>query len=98
MSAIMVTVGKLHPDGAEALELYAAGVIPLLKQAGVKILGRYQGVETLVGDDMFDLVAVMEFPNFEAMRQFLTSEDYVAMIPYRNRAFKYIRTFACNTL
>ncbi|AFY97036.1 DUF1330 domain-containing protein [Chamaesiphon minutus] len=98
MSTIMITVGNLAENGAESLERYAQGVIPLLEQAGVKILGRYQGIEALVGEHPFDLVAVMEFPSLEAMKQFLASDAYGAMIPDRERAFKYLRTFACNTL
>lgn len=67
MSAIMITVGILAENGAEALGRYAQVVIPLLEQAGVKILGRYQGQEMLVGEDLFDLVSVMEFPDVDAM-------------------------------
>lgn len=40
MSTIMITVGILAENGAEALECYAQGVIPLLEQASIKILGR----------------------------------------------------------
>lgn len=98
MSAIMITVGILAEDGAESLERYAQGVILLLKQADVKILGRYQGKEVLVGEDLFDLVAVMEFPDDDAMKQFLNSDAYAVMIPHRNKAFKFMRTFACNLL
>ncbi len=98
MAAIMITVGMLAEDGDADLQRYAEGVIPLLHQAGVQILGRYQGLETLVGDDRFDLVSVMAFPSIQAMKQFLASDDYSAMIPYRNKAFKFIRTFACNPL
>lgn len=98
MSAIMITVGILAKNGAEELERYAHGVIPLLEQAGVKILGRYQGHEMLVGEDLFDLVSVMEFPDVDAMKKFLNSDAYAAMVPHRTKAFKFLRTFSCNTL
>jgi uncharacterized protein (DUF1330 family) len=98
MSAIMITVGILAENGAEELERYAQGVMPLLEEAGVKILGRYQGQEMLVGEDMFDLVSVMEFPDVNAMKQFLNSDAYMAMVPHRTKAFEFLRTFACNTL
>ena len=98
MPAIMITIGTLADDGAEALEQYAAGTLPLLRKAGVNILGRYQGVEALAGEDLFDLLAVMEFPDAGAMRRFLASKAYASMIPYREKAFKSLRMFACNTL
>lgn len=82
---------------AEALQRYVEGTLPLLEQAGAKVQ-RYQGIEALVGQDLFDLVAVMQFPNEAAMRQFLGSDDYAAMEPYRDKAFRFLRTFSCSTV
>jgi uncharacterized protein (DUF1330 family) len=97
MSTTMITVANFAEDGAESLQRYVEGVLPLLDRAGAKVQ-RYAGVETLVSPDRFDLVAVMEFPSEDAMKQFLTSEAYIAMEPYRDKAFKFITTFSCNSL
>jgi uncharacterized protein (DUF1330 family) len=51
-----------------------------------------------VGGDRFDLVAVMEFPSEAAMKQFLLSDAYTAMEPYRENAFKFLTTFSSNSL
>jgi uncharacterized protein (DUF1330 family) len=97
MSITMITVANFAEDGAGALQRYVEGTLPLLEKADARVL-RYGGVEALVGEELFDLVAVMEFPSDAAMRQFLDSDAYAAMELYRNKAFKFIRTFACNTL
>ncbi|NJK39296.1 MAG: DUF1330 domain-containing protein [Oscillatoriales cyanobacterium RM2_1_1] len=97
MTATMITIANFAEDGAEALQRYVEGVLPLLEQAGAKVQ-RYGGVETLVGRDRFDLVAVMEFPNDSAMKQFLSSDAYMAMEPYREKAFQFLTTFASNSL
>jgi uncharacterized protein (DUF1330 family) len=97
MSATMITIANFAEDGAEALQRYVEGVLPLLKQAGAKVQ-RYRGLEPLVGSDRFDLVAVMEFPSEAAMQQFLSSDAYIAMEPYREKAFKFLTTFAANAL
>jgi len=96
-TAIMITVATFAEDGSEALQHYVEGVLPLLEQAGASTR-RYQGMKPLVGDDLFDLVAVIEFPSNAAINQFLSSDAYMAMEPHRDNAFKFIRTFACNTL
>jgi uncharacterized protein (DUF1330 family) len=97
MSATMITIANFAEDGVEALQQYVEGVLPLLEQAGAKVQ-RYGGVETLVGSDRFDLVAVMEFPSEAAMQQFLSSDAYTAMEPYRERAFKFLTTFSSDIL
>jgi uncharacterized protein (DUF1330 family) len=55
-------------------------------------------MEALVSPDRFDLVAIMEFPSEAAMKQFLSSEAYLAMEPYRDQAFKFLTTFSGNAL
>jgi uncharacterized protein (DUF1330 family) len=97
MSTTMITIAQFAEDGAEALQSYVAGVLPLLEQAGAKVQ-RYAGMEALVSPDRFDLVAIMEFPSEAAMKQFLSSEAYLAMEPYRDRAFKFLTTFSGNAL
>jgi uncharacterized protein (DUF1330 family) len=97
MSVTMITVANFAEGGAEALQNYVEGVLPLLEQSGAKVR-RYAGVEALVGEEQFDLVAVMDFPNESAMKNFLCSDAYISMEPYRDKAFKFLRTFACKTL
>lgn len=98
MSAIMITIGTLAPGGAEHLEHYAAAVIPLLEAAGVTILGRFQGVEAIIGNTHPDLVALFEFKDREQMRHFMTSDAYRATSIHRDRAFARIESFACDRL
>ncbi|MBW4471546.1 MAG: DUF1330 domain-containing protein [Stenomitos rutilans HA7619-LM2] len=97
MTATMITIANFAEDGAEALQRYVEGVLPLLEQAGAKV-HRYGGVETLVGSDRFDLVAVMEFPSEAVMKQFLSSDAYTVMEPYREKAFQFLTTFSSESL
>jgi uncharacterized protein (DUF1330 family) len=97
MTTTMITVANFAEDGSEALQQYVEGVLPLLKQAGAQVQ-RYGSVETLVGSDRFDLVAVMEFPSEAAMKQFLSSDAYRAMEPHREKAFQFLTTFSSDAL
>jgi uncharacterized protein (DUF1330 family) len=97
MSTTMITVANFAEDGDKALQRYVEGVLPLLEHAGAKVQ-RYGGVEALVSADRFDLVALIEFPSEGAMKQFLSSEAYREMEPYRDKAFKFLTTFSSNVL
>jgi len=98
MPAIMVTIASFAQDGAEHYARYAAGVLPLLVKAQVKLRERLGGREALVGDDFPDIVAVMEFPDEATMKFFLSSREYQALIPHRKKAFRKLRTFSCEVL
>lgn len=98
MPATMVTLGTLAPGGAAHYADYAAGVLPLLRQAGATIRERLQGRAALVGATFPELVAVIEFPDDAAMHAFLASAAYRALIPHREKAFTSLSTFACEAL
>jgi uncharacterized protein (DUF1330 family) len=95
MSAILITIGTLNPDGGHALDRYAEGVIPLIQAAGGAVVSRAQPTECVVGsaDGMPDLVAVMRFPSAEGIRSFLSSDAYRSNLPHRNRAFSLIHSY-----
>ena len=94
----MVTIGSLAVDGAPHYDADARGVMPLFSQLGVKLRERLCGREALVGADYPDLIAVMEFPSEAAIKSFLASDAYRALIPNREKAFREPRTFICETL
>lgn len=98
MTATMITTGTLNAGGEQHLERYAQMVIPLLSACGAQVRGRYKGIEALVGDSVLDLVAVIDFPNRETMKDFLASDAYQAALAHRNQAFQSISSFACETL
>lgn len=95
MSMLLVTIAHLRPDGAAALERYAAGVMPLIAAAGGEVIGRGRPLETVAGDRDRppDLVAVIRFPSGDAIRGFLGSAEYQANIPHRHEAFEELRSY-----
>ncbi|MEL7088958.1 MAG: DUF1330 domain-containing protein, partial [Planctomycetota bacterium] len=89
MPSLLVTLGRLKPDGQSHLERYADGVIPLIHRFGGEIVVRMITEKSVVGDDTQrpDLVAVMRFPSPAVIRDFLGSDDYQRHVPHRERAF-----------
>lgn len=100
MPVLLITIGTLHSDRGDALERYAAGVIPLIEAAGGTVLTRGVPFRTLVGgaDALPDLVAVMRFPSAEIARGLLDSPEYQAQVPHRERAFRTIATYLAHDL
>lgn len=95
MSTLLITIARLRPDGAEALERYAAGVIPIITAQGGQVVSRGIPQETVVGGDQGrpDLVAVIRFPSAQAIRGFLASPEYRANLPHSDRAFSQVHSY-----
>jgi uncharacterized protein (DUF1330 family) len=75
-------------------------VIPVIKAAAGLVVSRGSPQESIVGDDEErpDLVAVIRFPTAEAIRRFLSSAEYQANVPHRDRAFADIHSYIATDL
>jgi uncharacterized protein (DUF1330 family) len=100
MSMLLITIGRFRPNGAAALERYAAGVIPLIAAADGAVITRGRLEETVVGDrdGQPDLIAVMRFPSADAIRRFIDSAEYRACVGDRNQAFEDVRSYIASDL
>ena len=69
-----------------AWEEYRRTAGPLMAAAGGRFLVRGEKVEVLAGDWQPATISVVEFPSFEAARDFYHSEAYQKTLPLRERA------------
>ncbi len=72
--------------GAEAYALYGAGVTPLVAQHGGRLVfsGAVSWLMLGQADDMWDQVAVVEYPNRGALLAMATSPAYAEIAVHRN--------------
>ncbi len=98
MRNTLVTIGCLNHDGDQWLAKYAEGVIPLIAQHQGSIVTRVLPKEPVVGDGehMPDLIAVIDFPSEAAIRSFLGSAAYQQLVPHRERAFAWLRSYVAD--
>ncbi|TDG13873.1 DUF1330 domain-containing protein [Seongchinamella unica] len=65
-------------SGVEAYQLYARAFREIMEPRGVRILyaGRTRGVLIGGGDDLWDEVAIIQYPSTQVMLDMLRDEDY----------------------
>jgi uncharacterized protein (DUF1330 family) len=84
---VMLNLLALKPDGGRArYEEYGAAVAPLLEEVGGRILYAGEGVPPLLGDDRWDLVALVEYPSRQAFLDMIGSPEYRAIAHLRTEA------------
>ena len=71
--------------GAEAYKLYASAFREIMEPRGVRILygGAVRGLLIGGGDDLWDEVAIIEYPNTQVMLDMLRDETYQAAQQHR---------------
>lgn len=93
MSTHVVVLATPRSGEAEALAAYGAGVQPLLAAAGAKIGFRGPVTSTVAGSNSPASFLALEFADAAAVRGFFGSEDYLRLLPTREKAFERMEIF-----
>jgi uncharacterized protein (DUF1330 family) len=80
---VIVNLLKFKPNGEAEYAKYAAGVEPILKKLGGKILFAGKAQFCLVGHADWDMVALVQYPRKKALIQMINSPEYRAIHHHR---------------
>ena len=74
---------------------YFKVTLPLMEQAGAKVVNQYAFGDPVVGESRGETIYVVEYPDFDAVDAVFQSPEYEAVKPIRDRGFsKYSVSFA----
>jgi len=84
---VMLNLLSLEPDGGQERYMeYAAAVAPLLEKVEGRIVFAGTPAPPLLGDDSWDLVALVEYPTRQAFLDMVGSPEYQAIAHLRTEA------------
>lgn len=84
---VMLNLLAFKPDGGEERYMeYGAAVAPLLEKAGGRIVWAGAPAPALLGEDSWDLVALVEYPTRQAFLEMIGSPEYQAIAHLRTEA------------
>ena len=87
---ILIVHAIPNPNETEALEYYTKHAGAILKVHKGKIMNRYQTTHNLTEDKFHPNIMMMEFEDNSIIATLSTSTEYLALIPYRDKAFTSI--------
>jgi len=92
---VMLNLLKFNEGGAARYAEYGVAVAPLLAKVGGRV--RFQGAaaELVIGDEVWDLVLLVEYPSRSAFISMVTSLDYQKIVHLRDEALE--RSVLCAT-
>ena len=88
MTVQIIITGTRRSNSDDDYAAYATVAGPLMTAAGGTFTGRFGRMADLVGESGPQQVAIMEFPNEEAVRNAFESPEYQAVVPQRDKAFE----------
>jgi uncharacterized protein (DUF1330 family) len=84
---VMLNLLAFRPEGGrERYEEYGAAVAPLLEKVGGRIVSAGLPAQPLLGEQEWDLVALVEYPSRQAFLDMTGSPEYQAIAHLRTEA------------
>jgi uncharacterized protein (DUF1330 family) len=84
---VMLNLLRFRPDGGqESYAEYGAAVTPLLEKVGGRIVFAGRPAPPLLGEEAWDLVALVEYPSRRAFLEMTSSPEYNAIGHLRTEA------------
>lgn len=96
--ALLVINAIVNKENIAEMPTYLGSVMPIFAQNGGKPLGRYKGIEQLTGEQGPEMVALIEFPSAEVIRELVNGDEFKALDELRGRVFSKLNLTICNEL
>ena len=89
MATLLVTLTAV-PDQDQARGRYLAGVQPLLKASGGRLVKRLRVTDAIVGTTGTSMALVMDFDTADTIADVFASDAYQALVADRDSAFSNV--------
>lgn len=91
--ALVMFTASVNPEGKEALGAYLAKAQPMTANAGGVTIASYGVTGSIAGENVPQMVVVVEFPSAEAASALYDSEEYKALIPDRDKGLTNLNIY-----
>lgn len=87
MTVLVVACLSPNPEEGTALAAYFDVALPLIEEAGGRVVQSFDLDRALVGPKPADKMLIVEYPDMGTLDEVFQSDAYQAVIPQRDRAF-----------
>lgn len=89
----IIVAGTFQPGYEQHFAEYSNKVRAYLNRHGAQVVRRQRITKTLYGSGSPDLIMVIDFPSAEAAESVFFEQEYLALIPLRDKVFADFRMY-----
>ena len=95
---ILIINAITNKENMADVKTYLESIMPVFGKNGGKPVARYKTIEQLVGDESPEMIAIVEFPSTEIIKQMINGADFLALSDIRARAFTKLNIMICSEM
>ena len=96
--AILIINAITNKENMADVKMYLENIMPVFGKNGGMPVARYKTVERLTGEESPEMVAIVEFPNSDVIKQMVNGEDFLALADIRAKAFTKLNIIICGEM
>ena len=77
---------------------YLGSVMQIFGQNGGKPVGKFKTVEQLSGNESPEMIAIIEFPEVDVIKNMINGDQFMALSEIRERVFSKLNMMICAEL
>ncbi|MFT5822233.1 MAG: hypothetical protein ACI8ZM_003489 [Crocinitomix sp.] len=86
-NAILIINAIANKENMAEVQSYLSNIMPVFAKNGGKPIARYKTVENLSGEQSPEMVAIVEFPSADIIREMIQGDDFKSLSESRSKAF-----------
>jgi uncharacterized protein (DUF1330 family) len=88
-----------NTEDMESFQTYLSKIVPIFRNNGATNMQRFKTVEQVMGNGGIKASAVFEFPNAQAIKDMVASEEFNTLNELRKKAYNQeVDLMICHTL
>lgn len=95
---ILIINAIANKDNMADVKTYLESIMPVFGKNGGKPVARYKTIENLAGDESPEMIAIVEFPSADIIKQMIYGEDFIALSDIRAKAFTKMNIMICGEI
>lgn len=95
---LLVINAIINKENMEEFQSYLGKIMPVFAKNGGKPIAKYKTVEQLIGEESPEMIAIIEFPNAEVIKQLMKEDDFTALADSRAKAFTKLNLMICGEM
>lgn len=88
----------VNKENIEELQSYLGKIMPVFAKHGGKPLAKYKTIDQLIGESSPEMIAIIEFPSADVIKQLIKEDDFTALANSRAKAFTKLNLMICTEM
>jgi uncharacterized protein (DUF1330 family) len=96
--AILVINAIVNKENMADVKTYLGSIMPVFGKNGGKPIARYKTIEQLAGEESPEMIAIVEFPSAQKIKDMMRGDDFSSLAEIRSRAFTKLNIMICGAM